>query len=170
MNQSIHMIDMQCDLLEPVESVQAYCDMLGDCDMETEDTAVACVRFQNEVLGLIYGSTASYPGQLKRFEITGTKGTAVYLEDSLAVWQFADEKPEDSLILEKYGQRSVSSGAADPADIGFQYHKPNIESFIHAIDTGGQFELNGKEGRKAVELALAVYESARTHKLIRLLS
>ncbi len=48
MNQSIHMIDMLCDLLGPVESVQAYCDMLGHCDMETEDTAVASLRFENK--------------------------------------------------------------------------------------------------------------------------
>ena len=168
MNQAIHMIDMLCDLLGPVESVQAYCDMLGHCDMETEDTAVASLRFENKALGLIYGTTASYPGQFKRFEITGTKGTAIYLEDSLVTWQFAEEKPEDQLILEKYGQQSSGGGAADPGDIDFKYHKANIEAFIDAIDTGKQFALDGKEGRKAVELVLAIYESARNNKLVEL--
>ena len=169
MNQSIHMVDMLCDLLGPVESVQAYCEMLGHCDMETEDTAVASVRFQNKALGLIYGSTASYPGQFKRFEITGTKGTIIYLEDSIALWQFAEEELEDQFILEKYGrQQSVSGGVADPSDIGFKYHKANIEAFIDAIAMERKFELDGKEGRKAVELVLAIYESAKDSKLIKL--
>lgn len=169
MNQSIHMVDMLCDLLGPVESVQAYCDMLGHCDMETEDIAVSSLRFQNKALGLIYGSTASYPGQLKRFEITGTKGTVIYLEDSITLWQFAEEEPEDQLIREKYGpQQSGGGGAADPSDISFKYHQANIEAFIDAIAMDQQFELDGKEGRKAVELVLAIYESAKDNKQVKL--
>jgi UDP-N-acetyl-2-amino-2-deoxyglucuronate dehydrogenase len=164
MNQSIHMVDMLCDLLGPVESVQAYCDMLGHCDMETEDTAVASLRFQNKALGLIYGSTASYPGQFKRFEITGTKGTVIYLEDSIALWQFSEEEPEDRFILEKYSHRqSDRGGVADPSDISFKHHQANIKAFIDAIASSQQFELDGKKGRKAVELVLAIYESANTN-------
>jgi len=169
MNQSIHMIDMLCDLLGPVESVQAYCDMLGHRDMETEDTSVASLRFQNKALGLIYGSTASYPGQLKRFEITGTKGTVVYLGESIALWQFAEEEPGDEFVLEKYGShQSDGGGAADPKDISLKYHKANIKAFIDAIATGQQFELDGKEGRKAVELVLAIYQSAKDHEQVKL--
>lgn len=171
MNQSIHMIDMLCDLLGPVESVQAYCAMLGHNDMETEDTAVASLRFQNKALGLLYGSTASYPGQLKRFELTGTNGTVIYVDDSIALWQFADARPEDQFILENYGRRqSFSGGAADPSDISFKYHQANIEAFIDAIDTNQPFELDGQEGRKAVELVLAIYESAKNNELVKLRS
>ena len=144
--------------------------MLGHCDMETEDTAVASLRFQNRALGLIYGSTASYPGQFKRFEITGTKGTVIYLEDSIALWQFAEEEPEDRFILEKYSHRqSDRGGVADPSDISFKHHQANIEAFIDAIATGQQFELDGKNGRKAVELVLAIYESAGNNKPVKLI-
>ncbi|MBN1456221.1 MAG: Gfo/Idh/MocA family oxidoreductase, partial [Sedimentisphaerales bacterium] len=122
MNQSIHMIDMLCDLMGPAESVQAYCETLGHTDMEAEDVAVASVKFKNKSLGLIYGTTASYPGQMKRFEITGTKGTVVYLEDSFTVWQFADEKPEDERIRKQFSKQIGPGGAADPADIDFENH------------------------------------------------
>ena len=168
MNQSIHMVDLLCDLVGPVESVQAYCDMLGHSDMETEDTAVASLRFKNKALGLIYGTTASYPGQLKRFEITGTEGTAIYLEDSISVWQFAKEKPDDQTILEKYGQRSSGGGAAEPGDINIRYHQANIEAFMEAIDAGEKFALDGREGKKAVELVLAIYESAKQNTIVKL--
>ena len=46
MNQSIHMVDMLCDLMPPIESVQAYTATLGHA-IETEDTAVAAPALQD---------------------------------------------------------------------------------------------------------------------------
>ena len=167
-NQSIHTIDMLCDLMPPVESVQAYADHLAH-DIEAEDTAVAALRFTNGALGLIYGTTASWPGQFKRFEITGTKGTVVYLEDSLTVWRFAEEKPEDKEIRQKYGSvQNTGGGMADPAAISYVGHRKNFQSFLNALETGGAFEISGAEGRKSIELVLAIYQSAKEKKLIRL--
>jgi len=145
MNQSIHMVDMLCDLMLPVESVQAYAATLG-----------------------IYGTTASYPGQFKRFEITGTKGTVVYLEDSFTVWQFADEKPEDEQIRKQFGQVKGLGGVADPAAISHDLHTRNFKAFIDALESGKDFPLSGTEARKAVELILAIYKSAKEQKLVRL--
>ncbi len=168
MNQSIHTIDMLCDLMPPVESVQAYADHLAH-DIEAEDTAVAALRFTNGALGLIYGTTASWPGQFKRFEITGAKGTVVYVEDSLTVWQFAEEKPEDEEIRQKYGSiQNTGGGVADPAAISYQGHRKNFQAFLKALETGGDFEISGVEGRKSIELILAIYQSAKEKKLIRL--
>ncbi len=168
MNQSIHMIDMLCDLLGPVESVQAFCETLGHTDMEAEDTAVASLRFKNKALGLVYGTTASFPGQFKRFEITGTKGTVIYLEDSFTVWQFADERPQDELIREKFSEQSNAGGVADPSAIDFKNHSKNIKAFIEAIERNDKFDLDGVEGKKSVELVLAIYQSAKENKTIKL--
>ncbi len=168
MNQSIHTIDMLCDLMPPVESVQAYADHLAH-DIEVEDTAVAALRFTNGALGLIYGTTASWPGQFKRFEITGAKGTVVYVEDSLTVWQFAEEKPEDDGIRQKYGSVQNTGGAvADPAAISHAGHRKNFQSFLSALETGDDFEISGAEGRKSIELILAIYQSAKEQRLVKL--
>lgn len=160
MNQSIHMIDMLCDLMGPVESLKAYTAKLAH-DIETEDTAVAVLKFKNKALGLVYGTTASYPGQLKRFEISGTKGTVVYLEDSFPVWQFAEEKPEDMQIREKFGKISGLGGVSNPANIKHEGHTKNFTAFLDALHSGNKFALDGNEGRKAVELILQIYESAK---------
>jgi len=168
MNQSIHTIDMLCDLMPPVESVQGYADHLGH-DIEAEDTAVAALRFTSGALGLIYGTTASWPGQFKRVEITGTKGTVVYLEDSLTVWQFAEEKPEDEEIRQKFGSvQTTGGGVADPAAISYLGHKKNFQAFLKALETGSDFEISGVEGRKSIELILAIYQSAKEQKRIKL--
>jgi len=53
MNQSIHMVDMLCDIMPPIESLQAYTGAIGH-DIETEDTAVAALKYANGALGVIY--------------------------------------------------------------------------------------------------------------------
>ena len=170
MNQSIHMVDMLCDLMGPIESVHAFTSKSGHPQIETEDTSVAVLKFKGDALGTIYGTTASYPGQFKRFEITGTKGTVVYLEDSFTTWQFAEEKPEDAQIREQFGQvkDEQGGGVADPGAISHKNHTENFKEFLEALEQGRDFEINGTEARKSVELILAIYESAREQKMVKL--
>jgi predicted dehydrogenase len=116
----------------------------------------------------MYGTTASYPGQFRRFEITGTKGTAVYTEDSFTVWQFAEEEEKDEEIRKQFGQIKSGGGVADPAAIAHQNHTRNIKEFIDALEAGNDSYIDGREARKAVEIILAIYKSAKEQKLIKL--
>ena len=168
MNQSIHMIDMLCDVMPPIESVQAFTAKLGHPQIEAEDTATAVLRFTSGALGMIYGTTGSYPGQFRRFEITGTKGTIVNVENSITVWQFADEKPEDAEVLKKFGEIEGGGGVSDPAAITHENHTRNFKAFLDALDSGEDFWIDGREARKAVEVILAVYKSAKEQKPVKL--
>jgi predicted dehydrogenase len=167
MNQSIHMVDMLCDVMPPIESLQAFTATLGH-KMETEDTAAAVLRYSNGALGVIYGTTASYPGQFRRFEITGTKGTVINVENSITMWQFAEEQPEDKEIRKKFGKIEGGGGVADPAAISYENHTRNFKAFIEALESGKDFWVDGREARKAVEVILSIYRSAREQKLIKL--
>jgi len=168
MNQSIHMIDMLCELMPPVDSVQAYLAKKAHPQIESEDTAVAILRFTDGALGVIYGATASYPGSFKRFEITGTAGTVVYLEDSFATWQFKDEKPDDQIIRQQFGQIKGPGGAADPAAITHQNHTRNFQAFLDALEQKQKFTIDGLEARKSVALIQAIYQAAREQHPIKL--
>jgi len=168
MNQSIHMVDMLCDVMPPIESLQAFAATIGHPQIEAEDTAAAVMRYTNGALGIIYGTTASYPGRFRRFEITGTKGTVVQLEDSFTTWQFADEKPEDKDIRAKFGGISGGGGVSDPAAITHDNHTRNFKAFLDALESGGDFWISGPEARKAVEVILAIYKSAREQKPVKL--
>jgi len=168
MNQSIHQIDMLCHLMPPIESIQAYTAKPGHPQIETEDTAVAILRFATGALGIIYGTTASYPGQFRRIEITGTKGTVIYTEDSFTLWQFAEERPEDGEIRRKFSKITGGGGVADPAAIPYQNHTRNFKAFVDALESGKQFSITGSEARKAVEVILAIYKSAKTQKPVKL--
>ena len=159
MNQAIHMIDLLQHLMGPVDSLQSYTATLGH-SIEAEDTGVAVLKFKNNALGVIYGSTASFPGQFRRIEITGTKGTVIQVENSFKVWQFADQTEADNEIFNRFNQIEGGGGVSDPGAIPFEPNAKNISAFIDSIEFGKTFEINGQESRKAVEIVLAIYTSA----------
>ena len=167
MNQSIHMIDMLCDLMPPIESVQAFRATLGHT-MEAEDVATAVLRYTTGALGIIYGTTASYPGQFRRFEITGTQGTAINVENSITLWEFADKRPEDKEVRQHFMKIEGGGGVADPAAITHENHARNFKAFLEALDMDEEFWISGAEARKAVEVILAIYRSAKEGCPVRL--
>jgi predicted dehydrogenase len=148
-------------MLGPVKQLGAFTSNPGHPQIETEDTGVGILQFENNAVGIIYGTTASFPGQMRRMEISGTKGTIVLQDDSLQVWQFAEMKKEDEEIITNYGKTASASGVSDPAAISFINHAQNISGFIRAIEEKRNFEIDGTEARKAVSLILDIYSSSR---------
>ncbi|MDR1053906.1 MAG: Gfo/Idh/MocA family oxidoreductase [Planctomycetaceae bacterium] len=165
MNQAIHTIDLLAWLAGDVEEVTAHTALLGHENIEVEDTATATVKFNNGAIGTIVGTTAAYPGYLKRIEISGTKGSAVLEEEDIVKWDFDEPQPEDKEINEgMLNRKSSGGGASDPAAIDFSGHAKLFANMIHAIETDSKPLVDGSEGRKSVEIILAIYKSAQTRK------
>ena len=69
----------------------------------------------------------------------------------------------DAATRERFGGASgTTGGAADPMAINYSCHTRNFEDFITALRAGRAPALDGIEGRKAVAIVEACYESART--------
>ena len=169
MNQDIHAVDLLQWFMGPVDSVEAFIGTLGHERIEVEDVAAASLLFKNGALGVIEGSTAVYPGFLKRIEISGTGGSVVYEEQDVKVWEFADEKPEDAEIRERFRAKTgTGGGAADPTAIDVSGHTRQFEDFMAAIENGTKPLVDGHEGRKSVEIILAIYQSSNKGKRITL--
>jgi len=169
MNQGIHSVDLLQWYMGPVESVQSVTANIRHKNIEVEDTIVSTVKFKNGALGTIECSTAVFPGALKRIEIMGTEGTAILEEDNFIKWQFQQESSGDEIIRNVMKAGAISrGGASNPADISFVGHKRQIENMIHSIETGSEPLIDGKEGRKSVEIVMAIYESARSGKMVKL--
>ena len=134
MNQSIHSIDLLIWLMGPVAEVQASTALLAHKRIEVEDHAVAVVRFESGAIGVIEGSTAVYPGYLKRVEIHGTTGSVMMEEEDFLKWDFAKRRASDKKIEEMMaGQKSTGGGAADPAAIGHHGHAMQFADVLKAI-------------------------------------
>ena len=158
MNQSIHMIDYLLALLGPVSEVKGFSDHLAH-KMETEDTAVAVIKFESGALGTIYGATSSFPGQFRSLQISGTTGTVIQQEDAFKVWDFKHELPNDQEIRRLFSGVKTGGGVSDPGAIPYENHTRNLQAFLNAIENQRPFEVDGSEARKAVELILRIYES-----------
>ena len=166
MNQAIHNVDLLQWLMGEVESVQAMTALLAHDRIEVEDTAVAAIRFRSGALGVIEAATSAYPGLLKRTEIHGEHGSARVEQDDITLWSFRDEQPGD---LEKRVVKAPSTGgAADPRAIGHAGHRDQLVDFLRAIDAGTPAQVDGREGRKAVEIIRAIYHSSRTGSTVKL--
>jgi len=169
MNQAIHNVDLLYWFMGEVQEVCGLTSTLAHERIEVEDVGNAIVRFKNGALGTLEASTSVFPGLLKKTEIHGTTGSAIVEQDSIILWDFQTPQPDDAALLGKYGAgNEVTGGAADPKAISFIGHQRQFEDFIAAIREHRQPVINGHEGRKSVELILAIYESSRTGQRVRL--
>jgi len=169
MNQSIHAIDLLQWLMGPVASITSFVGTLAHTGIEVEDTGVAALRFSNGALGVIEGSTSAYPGFLKRIEISGSGGSVVMEEEEFRKWEFAEPRPEDEEVVEQFsGKLSSGGGAADPRAINYEYHRRQFADLLAALDEGRSPLIDGSEGRKAIEIILAIYASANSGKVVTL--
>lgn len=169
MNQAIHSVDLLTWLMGPVVEVRAKTGLIAHERIAVEDIALATVEFANGALGVIEASTAIYPGYLKRIEIHGSEGSAVIEEEDIVKWDFAKKKPRDEAILDKMANRkSGGGGAADPAAIGHHGHTKQFKDVLQAIKKGTTPAIDGCEGRRSVEIILAVYKAAETGSAVKL--
>jgi predicted dehydrogenase len=153
------------DVLE----VTAHIATLAHERIAVEDVAVATLRFRNGALGVIEASTAAYPGTLKRIEISGSQGSATMEEEDIKQWKFENPNRRDELLLaELSGKTKTGGGASDPAAIGHHGHTEQFKDVLAAIKKGTKPLVDGPEGRKAVEVILAIYKSAETGKTVQL--
>ncbi len=169
MNQAIHSVDLLTWIMGPVVEVQAHTATLAHKRIEVEDTAMATVRFANGALGVIEATTAVYPGYLKRIEIHGSEGSAVLEEEDIKRWDFAKPRTSDQAILDAMRKAtSGGGGASDPAAIGHHGHAAQFRDFVDAVRKDRRPAIDGLEGRRSVEIILAIYKSAETGKAVRL--
>ncbi len=169
MNQAIHNVDLLQWLMGDVESVTALTATLAHERIEVEDTAVAALRFKNGALGVIEAATSAYPGLLKRTEIHGSRGSARVEQDDITLWTFDLTAPSDHAIHATMGAPAGSkAGASDPRGISHAGHRDQLGDFLQSLDEGRPAAVDGREGRKSVEIIRAIYESARQERLIRL--
>lgn len=158
MNQAIHDIDLLQWMMGPVAEVSAMIATRYR-PIEAEDVALAAVRFTSGALGSIEAATTLEPADLEEtLSIFGERGSVVVgglALNRLEVWRFADMSPEEE------GRTVVETEQAIRSVYGTG-HRPLVADFCQAIRENREPLVTGEEGRRAVELVLAIYRSAET--------
>jgi UDP-N-acetyl-2-amino-2-deoxyglucuronate dehydrogenase len=188
-NQGIHALDMFQWYMGEVESVWARWTNLTHPYIEVEDNAVAAVVFRNGALGTVRMSTTSRVSRT-RVTVHGSNGATVsLLEEPEGAVGYNDlwTIPGEEHVRDESLREHVAKGeyiyqpahhpdcaptwhtgysyqrSADPS-----YHAVQIQDFLHAIAEGREPLVNGEEGRKSLELMLAVYQSGRSGEVVHL--
>jgi len=159
MNQSIHHIDALQWLMGDAESVFAYTATLAH-QMEAEDAGVATIRFKNGTLGVVEGSTLTYPENLEgSVAIFGERGSVKIGGTALnrkVIWKIAGALEHEKELLTRE--------QVDPPSVYGTSHRAVIADMIAAVNEQREPTTNGAQARKPVALVLAMYESARSGK------
>ncbi len=157
MNQSIHHIDALQWLMGDVESVTAYTATLAH-RMEAEDAGVAALKFSSGALGVIEGSTVTYPENLEgSVAIFGERGSVKVGGTALnrkVFWKVAGELEHEKEMLTRE--------QVDPPSVYGTSHRAVITDMIDAIKTDRPSKTHGAVARRSLAVVLAIYQAARS--------
>jgi predicted dehydrogenase len=168
MNQAIHGVDLlQWFAGLPIE-VSGRMTRRVHTAIEADDTTVASLAFPCGALGCIEATTAAFPGWSRRIELCGERGSVCLEDDHIARWDFVQPEPEDEAVRAAPRDDELGSGAGSPGSISIAGHLRQIQDFVAAVREDRPPIVDGHEGRKAVALIHAVYESARRGVAVRL--
>lgn len=149
-NQTIHLIDLLLWFMGDVEEVDAAHIGVYAHEIETEDLGMALLRFKNGAVGAILGTTTFPRDAYSGVEVHGVDGGViahVFVGD-VEQWFFRDSDRQPPDVTPRV--RNV------------------IEDVISALREGTPVEVDGREGRRSIELLTAIYRSAQEQRPVKL--
>jgi predicted dehydrogenase len=134
----------------PLEYLYAIYDTRTH-NIEVEDIAVASLKFKNGALGTILGSVALRP-QENWLGIYGSKKSVIVGSNLKIVKQW--EEGETKIVSEMKEKKETITPSMG--------HEGVIEDFLKSIIEDRTPYVTGEEGKKALEIILAIYKAHRT--------
>jgi len=149
MNQTVHLIDLLQWYMGPADSVTGRIGVFAH-KIETEDLGAAIIDFKNGAVGTVLGTTTCPKDTAFRIEVHGDRGLVITEGNMLHLSHFLDgeERTEEEFL------------AGKPRNV--------VEDMIRAIREDGEPLVTGEEGRKSVELVLAIYQSSMSERRVKL--
>ena len=164
MNQCIHNADLLHWFMGNIDEVFAYSKNVCHPYIEGEDLGIALVRGKNGVLGLFEGTVNVYPKNLEEtLYLFGEKGTVKAAGTSVNMieeWNFSDSLDDPEQVKKECKE-------TPPNVYGFG-HLPFYKDVLEAINKGQKPMIDGYEGKRALELILAIYKSKKTGAPVKL--
>lgn len=135
--------------------------------IEAEDFGAAIIEFRSGAVGIIEGTADVYPSNLdETLSLFGERGTVVIgglAVNKIETWRFSD--------ADSYGdteERVLDPHAPDPPSVYGFGHTALYADFLDAIEGDREPLVSGENGRRALEIILAVYKSMKEGKAVDL--
>ena len=156
-NQSVHYIDLLQYVMGPVAEVHAYAGNRSHPASGVDDIAAAVVKFRSGAMGVIESMTCAWPGFATRLEVFGEDGGVVLENDRVKEWKLrSGSQPSGSF------QGGAVIAGSSSVDIWHQAHKRQIQDVLEAVRDNRDPLVSGEDGLAALEIILAMYQSAHT--------
>ncbi len=157
MNQCIHNADLLRWMLgNEIDTVMGMTDKLNHDYIEAEDLGIALIKFKNGSYGILEGTTDIYPKNLEEtLYLFGEKGTIKAGGTSvnrIEEWRFSDQLDEPEEVMRQFHENP-------PNVYGFG-HTPLYKDVVEAIELNREPYVTAEDGRRALELVLAIYKSS----------
>ena len=164
MNQCIHGIDLLRWMMgDEVEEVYGVTKQQFHDYLECEDIGMAVVKFKNGAVGTIEGTTNVYPHNLEEtlymFGENGTVKIGGTSTNNIDVWNFADECEDDQ---KNKGLQEATSNVYGNG------HTSLFADVVEAIEQDRKPYVDAVAGRNALEMILAIYQSAASGAPVKL--
>ncbi len=163
MNQAIHNLDLMIWLFGPIKEVQSY-TATRLRQIESEDVAVSVVKFEEGFLGVIEAAVTIYPKNLEEsISVFGEKGSVI-IGGPTANWV-------KHIQIEAYNQEETDSlvNGIHNDPYGISGHSIIINDMAHCVINPNRYPVvSGENGKEALKLVLAVYESSELNRPVTL--
>jgi UDP-N-acetyl-2-amino-2-deoxyglucuronate dehydrogenase len=154
LTQAIHTLDLFLSYTGEPAEVKGFATTTPVHRMETEDLAVAAVRFQSGAIGVVHATTTAYPGFPERIELIGTQGSAL-LEGTSLKMSFSD--------AQSFELKTESGGGgtgADPMAFPHDWHRGVLADFLDSIEKNREPRVSGAEALKVHRFIDRILQSA----------
>lgn len=164
MNQCIHGIDLLRWMMgNEVDEVYGVTKQQFHDYLECEDIGMAVVKFKNGAVGTIEGTTNVYPKNLEEtlylFGENGTVKLGGKSTNNIDVWDFKEETDADQ---KNKGLEEATSNVYGNG------HTSLFADVMDAIENDRKPYVDAVAGRNALEMILAIYQSAATGAPVKL--
>ena len=154
-NQGVHYVDLLQWWLGPIDAIVGTYGTYAH-EIESEDTAAGIISFTSGATGVVVTTTTAFPDQGTALQIGGDRGTISWKDQGVDLFRAVQgdagsagewDKPEPvDMCLDDF-----------PAPDDLPAHV--VADVVGAITEGKPLQCDGHEGRKAVAIFEAVYNS-----------
>ena len=148
-----HEIDYMRWLLGEVEEIFCFAGKISNLEVETEDVAEILLKLKSGAIGEIHLDFVR-PGYSRTCELIG--------EEGVIVWDYSGKLVR--IYSSKTKKWNIFNIDVDTNDMYIE----EMKNFINSVSGNEKTLIDGNEGRKTLQLALAAKESAKSGKVVKL--
>ena len=148
-----HEIDYMRWFLGDIEQLFCFAGKISNLEVETEDVAEILLKFKRSAIGEIHLDFVR-PGYSRTCELIG--------EEGVIIWDYSGKFVK--IYSSKSKKWDIFNIDADPNDMYIE----EMRNFINSVCRIEKPLIDGNEGKKTLQLALAANESAESGRVLKL--